>query len=118
AIRYGWDRLDLKEPFFHKLVPVLARQFADVFPVLIEQEDYVENVILSEEKSFLSTLGQGIELFEEMTEGEDYISGEEAFKLHDTYGFPIDLTQLMARERNVEVDVEGFNERMQQQKER
>ncbi|HLR24791.1 MAG TPA: alanine--tRNA ligase, partial [Fodinibius sp.] len=118
AIRYGWDRLNLKEPFFHKLVAVLARQFADVFPVLVKQEDYVENVILSEEKSFLNTLGQGIELFEEMTESEDHISGEDAFKLHDTYGFPIDLTQLMADEQGVTVDVEGFNERMKQQKER
>ena len=118
AIRYGWDRLDLKEPFFHKLVPVLAKQFEDVFPVLIQQEDYVENVIKSEEKSFLNTLGQGIELFEEMTSDKDHITGEEAFKLHDTYGFPIDLTQLMARERGVEVDEEGFNERMQEQKER
>ncbi|SHF03058.1 alanyl-tRNA synthetase [Fodinibius roseus] len=118
AIRYGWDRLELKEPFFHKLVPVLAEQFADVFPVLIQQQEYVINVIRSEEQSFLNTLGQGIELFEEMTKESDRISGEQAFKLHDTYGFPIDLTQLMARERGVEVDREGFKERMKQQKER
>ncbi|NGP87837.1 alanine--tRNA ligase [Fodinibius halophilus] len=118
AIRYGWDKLDLKEPFFHKLVPTLAKQFEEVFPVLIQQEDYVENVVRSEEKSFLNTLGQGIELFNEMIEGKDEISGEDAFKLHDTYGFPIDLTQLMARERGVDVDEEGFNKRMQEQKER
>lgn len=118
AIRYGWDKLGLKEPFFHKLVPTLSAQFKDVFPVLIKQQDYVENVIQSEEKSFLNTLGQGIELFNEMVEGKDEISGEDAFKLHDTYGFPIDLTQLMARERGVEVDEEGFNERMKEQKER
>jgi len=118
AIRYGWDKLDLKEPFFHKLVPTLAEQFNEVFPVLVQQQDYVENVIRSEEQSFLNTLGQGIELFNEMIEGKDEISGEDAFKLHDTYGFPIDLTQLMARERGVEVDEEGFNKRMQEQKER
>jgi alanyl-tRNA synthetase len=118
AIRYGWDKLNLKEPFFHKLVPTLANQFKDVFPVLIQQQDYVINVIRSEEKSFLNTLGQGIELFNEMAEEEGEISGENAFKLHDTYGFPIDLTQLMARERGIEVDVEGFDERMQEQKER
>ncbi|TYP95672.1 alanyl-tRNA synthetase [Fodinibius salinus] len=118
AIRYGWDKLDLKEPFFHKLVPTLAEQFKDVFPVLIQQKEYVQNVIRSEEEGFLDTLGQGIELFHEMTEDKNKISGEEAFKLHDTYGFPIDLTQLMARERGVEVDEEGFNERMQEQKER
>lgn len=118
AIRYGWDRLNLKDPFFYKLVPVLAGQFADVFPVLIQQQEYVVNVIRSEERSFLNTLGQGIELFEEMTKDHDRISGEEAFKLHDTYGFPIDLTQLMARERGIKVDQEGFEERMKEQKER
>lgn len=118
AIRYGWDRLNLKEPFFHKLVPVLAEQFSEVFPVLIRQQEYVANVIRSEEQSFLNTLGQGIELFEELTEDSDRISGEDAFKLHDTYGFPIDLTQLMARERDVKVDQEGFDKRMREQKER
>lgn len=118
AIRYGWDKLDLKKPFFHKLVPTLADQFKDVFPVLVKQQDYVINVIRSEEQSFLKTLGQGIELFNEMTEGKDKLSGEDAFKLHDTYGFPIDLTQLMAREQGIEVDVEGFEKHMQEQKDR
>ncbi|NGP76962.1 alanine--tRNA ligase [Balneolaceae bacterium YR4-1] len=118
AIRYGWDKLDLKEPFFHKLVPTLAEQFKEVFPVLVKQQDYVINVVRAEEKSFLKTLGQGIELFNEMVEGKDELSGEDAFKLHDTYGFPIDLTQLMARERGVEVDEQGFNRLMKEQKER
>lgn len=118
AVRYGWDKLDLKEPFFHKLVPVLAEQFRDVFPVLVRQQDYVVNVIRAEEEGFLKTLGQGIALFEEVAEGREKISGEDAFKLHDTYGFPIDLTQLMARERGMEVDTEGFRERMEQQRER
>lgn len=118
AIRYGWDKLGLKKPFFHKLVPTLAKQFEDVFPVLSQQQDYVSNVIRSEENSFLRTLGQGIDLFEEMIEGNKKLSGEDAFKLHDTYGFPIDLTQLMARERGVEVDEAGFKKLMQQQKER
>ncbi|MDR8390865.1 alanine--tRNA ligase [Aliifodinibius sp. S!AR15-10] len=118
AIRYGWDKLDLKEPFFHKLVPTLADQFEEVFPVLIKQQDYVTNVIRAEEKSFLNTLGQGIELFNEMIDGKELLPGEDAFKLHDTYGFPIDLTELMARERGVEVDVEEFNKLMQEQKER
>lgn len=118
AIRYGWDVLDFKEPFFYKLVDVLAEQFKDVFPEIKAQKEYIVNVIRSEEKSFLKTLGQGIELFNEMVEGEKKLSGEDAFKLHDTYGFPIDLTELMARERGVEVDVEGFNKHMQAQKER
>jgi alanyl-tRNA synthetase len=118
AIRYGWDVLDFKEPFFYKLVDVLAEQFKDVFPEIPAQREYIVNVIRSEEKSFLKTLGQGIELFNEMVDGKDKLSGEDAFKLHDTYGFPIDLTELMAREQGVEVDVEGFNKRMKEQKER
>ncbi len=118
AIRYGWDKLNLKEPFFHELVPTLAEQFKEVFPVLIEQQDYVINVIKSEEQSFLKTLGQGIELFNEMVKGKEKLAGEDAFKLHDTYGFPIDLTQLMARERGVTVDVTEFNRLMKEQKER
>jgi len=118
AIRYGWDKLDFKEPFFYKLVDVLAKQFEDVFPEIEAQKEYIVNVIRSEEKSFLKTLGQGIELFNEMVEGEKKLSGEDAFKLHDTYGFPIDLTELMARERGVEVDTDGFNKLMKEQKER
>lgn len=118
AIRYGWDQLDLKEPFMHKLVPTLAEQFEEVFPELQAQQEYVINVVKSEERGFLKTLGQGIDLFNEMIEGKEVLPGEDAFKLHDTYGFPIDLTQLMARERGVEVDEEGFNELMKEQKER
>ena len=118
AVRYGWDVLGFEKPFMTKIVPVLADQFSDVFPVLKAHLEYVQNVILSEEKSFLKTLGQGIELFNEMIKGNDTISGEDAFRLHDTYGFPIDLTQLMAREKNISVDVEGFNELMKEQKER
>jgi len=118
AIRYAWDRLDLKEPFLFKLVPVLAKQFEGVFPVLARQREYVVNVTRAEEQSFLKTLGHGIELFEEMTKGSSRISGEQVFKLHDTYGFPVDLTRLMARERGLEVDREGFRERMEEQKER
>ncbi|MFO7845138.1 MAG: alanine--tRNA ligase [Balneolaceae bacterium] len=118
AIRYGWDRLDFKKPFMYQLVPVLANQFEDVFPELKGQITYVQNVIKAEENSFLNTLGQGIELFEEMTKGKSSVSGEDAFKLHDTFGFPIDLTQLMAREKGIDVDIEGFNKLMKQQKER
>ncbi len=118
AIRYGWDKLGFKEPFFYKLVPVLAKQFKDVFPVLEAQLEYVSNVVKSEEQSFLHTLGQGIELFQDMISGKKEIPGEDAFKLHDTYGFPIDLTQLMAREKGISVDVEKFNKLMQHQKDR
>lgn len=118
AIRYGWDRLNMKEPFMNKLVPVLAKQFNEIFPVLEAQKEYVKNVILAEEKSFLNTLGQGIQLFNEMIDGSGLLSGEDAFKLHDTYGFPIDLTELMAREKGIEVDSAGFENLMDHQKKR
>jgi alanyl-tRNA synthetase len=118
AIRYGWDKLNFKEPFFYKLVDVLADQFKDVFPEMEAQKEYVMNVIKSEEKSFLKTLGQGIALFKEVSSGKKVISGDDAFKLHDTYGFPIDLTQLMAREEGIEVDEDRFNELMKEQKDR
>ena len=118
AIRYGWDRLNLKEPFMCKLVSTLAEQFAHVFPVLAAQREYVENVIEAEEHNFLRTLGQGIQLFESMIEGKEILPGEDAFRLHDTYGFPIDLTRLMAREKGIDVDEKGFERRMAEQRER
>lgn len=118
AIRYGWDRLSLKEPFMYKLVTTLANQFEHVFPELKAQVVYVSSVIEAEEKNFLRTLGQGIQLFNQMIDGKKVISGDDAFKLHDTFGFPFDLTQLMARENNVSVDQEGFTKAMNEQKER
>lgn len=118
AIRYGWERLNLKEPFMNKLVPTLAHQFEHIFPELKAQIDYVQSVIEAEEKNFLRTLGQGIQLFNQMIEGKKVLSGDDAFKLHDTYGFPIDLTQLMAREKGVDVDLAGFDKAMQEQKDR
>jgi len=118
AIRYAWDRLGIKEPFLFELVQVLGNQFSEVFPELVAQQAYVEKVVHSEEKSFIRTLGQGIALFEQMTEHSEVLAGDDAFKLHDTYGFPIDLTQLMAREKGLRVDVAGFDERMNEQKTR
>lgn len=118
AIRYGWDSLGLKEPFIYKLVPVLAAQFKEIFPELEAQKSFVSDLVKAEETSFIKTLGQGIELFSTMSAGVKEISGENAFKLHDTYGFPIDLTQLMARERGLSVDSAGFETLMKEQKER
>lgn len=118
AVRYGWDRLGFDAPFMGKLVPVLAEEFKNVFPELDAQQEYVQNVVFAEERSFLNTLGQGIQLFNEMIEGAEKLSGEDAFKLHDTYGFPIDLTQLMAREQGISVDVAGFDQLMNEQKKR
>lgn len=118
AIRYGWDRLGFKQPFMHALVPVLAEQFASVFPELEAQKAFVGDILLAEEKAFLKTLGQGIDLFASMSRGKTEISGDDAFMLHDTYGFPIDLTELMAREKGLGVDTKGFEARMQEQRER
>ncbi len=118
AVRYGWDKLGFREPFFHRLVPVLAEQFRTIFPELERQTDYVTNVVRAEEQSFIRTLGQGIQLFEEMVAGRKHLGGEELFKLHDTYGFPVDLTELMAAERGVTVDRKRFEALMAEQKER
>ncbi|MBL0104863.1 MAG: alanine--tRNA ligase [Bacteroidetes bacterium] len=116
AVRYAFTFLNFKEPFLHKLVPILAEQFKDVFPELKAQQDFVIRVIQEEESAFLRTLETGIRKF------EDYkgkaVAGEFAFELFDTYGFPIDLTELMAREKGMEVDMDGFNKCLQQQKER
>lgn len=118
AVRYGWDKLGLKTPFMHKLVQGLATSYKDVFPELAEQQKFVSNVIRAEEDAFLRTLGQGIHLFEQMISGKDSLDGADAFKLHDTYGFPIDLTSLMAREKGLSVDLAGFDRLMQEQKDR
>ncbi|MGM0506502.1 MAG: alanine--tRNA ligase, partial [Bacteroidota bacterium] len=118
AIRYGYDRLGLEKPFMHELVPVLVRGFAGLFDQISQQQEYLQEVIRSEEQSFLRTLGQGMDRLETTLKEEGRISGEEAFKLHDTYGFPIDLTQLIARERDVEVDLDGYEREMQKQKAR
>lgn len=118
AIRYGWDKLSLKQPFMHKLVAGLAESYRDVFPELVQQQQYVVNVIRAEEEAFLRTLGQGIQLFESMIDGKTTLDGADAFKLHDTYGFPIDLTGLMAREKGLTVDLAGFEKLMKEQKDR
>jgi alanyl-tRNA synthetase len=118
AVRYGWDKLGLKEPFLYKLVPALADRFENVFPELKQQQSFVSAIIKAEEEGFLRTLGQGIHLFETMIEGRDQLSGADAFKLHDTFGFPIDLTSLMAREKGVGVDLDGFDSLMKEQKDR
>lgn len=118
AIRYGWDKLSLKQPFMYKLVAGLADSYRHVFPELVQQQQYVVNVIRAEEEAFLRTLGQGIQLFESMIVGKTSLDGADAFKLHDTYGFPIDLTSLMAREKGLSVDLVGFEKLMKEQKNR
>ncbi len=119
AVRYGYTYLDFKEPFFHSLIPQLAEQFADVFPELKEQQDFVMNAIREEEVSFLRTLDTGLKLLDEVIEQKkpgEQIEGETVFKLYDTFGFPKDLTALVARENDLEIDEEGFEKAMQVQK--
>jgi alanyl-tRNA synthetase len=114
AVRYSFSFLDFKEPFFNKLVPVLAEQMKDVFPELKTQQDFVQRVIQEEEASFLRTLETGIKRFEAYK--GNIIDGAFAFELYDTYGFPIDLTQLMAREKGLSVAMEEFDKCMEAQK--
>lgn len=114
AVRYGFTFLNFKEPFIYKLVPVLANQLRDVFTELKAQEEYVSKVIFEEEASFLRTLEKGLKRME----GLQAIGGEQAFELYDTYGFPLDLTSLIARERGFSVDEEGFRVEMEKQKSR
>jgi len=115
AVRYGFSYMNFKEPFMYRLVPLLALQMKDVFPELHKQEKYVERVVHEEEISFLRTLEKGLKRIENVTGA---ISGEQAFELYDTFGFPFDLTSLIARERGMSVDEKGFQEEMQKQKSR
>jgi alanyl-tRNA synthetase len=140
AVRYYYSYLDHKQPLLHQLVPVLAEQFKNVFPELQKQQEFVKRVVKEEEEAFLRTLDKGINLFEEniglfKTVGEkgvfkkknyqaesdaraNTIPGAFAFTLYDTYGFPIDLTNLMAKENGLEVDMVGFERFLKEQKER
>ncbi len=120
AARYG-RKLGLLEPFLYKLVQVLADTMGDTFPELREQQTKIETIIKAEETSFNQTLDRGLTLFEgeaeKLTAGSIF-PGEVAFKLYDTYGFPLDLTQAMARERDITVDERKFQELMSEQRER
>jgi len=146
AVRYYYSYLDYKQPLLHQLVNALAIQFENVFPELNHQKDFVSKVIKEEEEAFLRTLDKGIRIFENYVKNDDslvsalmeeelydtmdlkyrdrkfrdkkIISGSFAFKLNDTYGFPLDLTDLMAREIGWDVEKEGFEKEMQQQKQR
>lgn len=140
AVRYQYQYLGFKEPFLNQLVPLLADQFKGVFDGLYKQKDFVQKVVLEEESSFLRTLNNGIDLFEDFIKNynsdqesssylhhnfdgdkineKDVIPGKFAFLLSDTYGFPLDLTELMAREKGWTVNVAEFEMFLQQQKSR
>lgn len=117
AVRYYYSYLDYKQPLLTQLVPVLAKQFETVFPELQQQVDFVSKVVKEEEDAFLRTLDKGLKRVDDLiTQGS--ISGKDSFELYDTYGFPLDLTQLIAAENKLTVDEDGFNAEMQQQKDR
>lgn len=118
AVRYYYSFLEIKEPFLNKLVPLLADEFADVFPELKAQQDFVQKVILEEERSFLRTLENGLKRLDAIEAKNGVINGEDAFELFDTFGFPIDLTELIAREKGLSVDLAGFEKALQIQKNR
>ncbi|MCB0462516.1 MAG: alanine--tRNA ligase [Flavobacteriaceae bacterium] len=120
AIRYGFTFLDKKEPFIYRLVDVLSKKMGTAFPEIKAQKQLIENVIKEEEASFLRTLDQGLVLLNGIvSEAKGVtISGEKAFELYDTYGFPIDLTALILSEKGLKLDEEGFNTELQKQKNR
>lgn len=112
AVRYYYSYLEYKQPLLVQLVPVLAAQFENVFPELKQQEDFVGKVVKEEEEAFLRTLDKGLKLIQEVIESSkktNIIDGRNAFKLHDTYGFPLDLTKLIAAENGMTVDEAGYN---------
>lgn len=121
AVRYYYSYLDYKQPLLHQLIPVIAQQFENVFPELHQQLEFVSKVIKEEEEAFLRTLSNGLKTIDEVMKQSQQtktISGEAAFELLDTFGFPIDLTRLIASENNLSVDEVGFNAAMNQQKSR
>ena len=121
AVRYGYTFLGFTEPFMNTLVPTLVKQMGHQFPELQKQQELIQRIILEEEQAFLRTLAGGIRRFEEYVAKKSdnkVVDGAFAFELFDTYGFPIDLTQLMAGEKGWTIDMAGFEKGLQEQKER
>jgi alanyl-tRNA synthetase len=120
AVRYGFTFLDLKEPFMYRLVNVLTKQMGTVFPELLAQKQLIQNVIKEEEASFLRTLDQGLVLLDRIinTTKGSHVSGDKAFELYDTYGFPVDLTALILSEKEMTLDTDAFEAELQKQKKR
>ena len=122
AVRYGFTFLGVNEPFLCRLVPQLVEDMGEAYPELTKQQKLIESVIREEESAFLRTLDRGIKFLDEFMSNPDIkekkISGVDAFTLYDTFGFPIDLTQLIASEHGFSIDMEGFNAELEKQKER
>ncbi len=117
AARYARN-LGLTEPVLWKHVGILCETMGDVFPELVERRDIIERIIRAEEESFLATLDRGLQRFDALDTPNGVVRGADAFELYDTFGFPLDLTQLIARERGLQVDEEGYTTLLQQQRER
>ncbi len=118
AVRYYFSFLDIREPFLHTLIPLLADYFSGVFPELKAQQPQVAKVIEGEENAFLHTLEKGLRRLDTIDLSSGRINGQYAFELYDTYGFPIDLTRLIAGERGLAIDEAGFEKALREQKER
>ena len=121
AVRYGYTNLEIKAPFIYELVDIVISKYLTIYPDLKNQSEYISSLIHEEEKGFLKTLNQGLSLISQIIESnpnDKKISGEDSFKLYDTYGFPIDLTSLIASENDFQVDIDEFNEHMKVQKSR
>ena len=120
AVRHG-NKLGAEDNFFYQLVPALVKEMGDAYPELAEKQEYIQAIILKEEEQFAKTLAQGLRLLsgelDKLNSG-DTLAGETVFKLYDTYGFPTDLTADIARERDINIDEDGFEALMQEQRER
>ena len=123
AVRYGYNNLGMEEPFMHKLVPVLSRTMGNQYPEIRSGSDHIAKIILEEETAFLKTLGKGLKMIERMIddlrkEKKNILPGKIAFEMYDTFGFPVDLTQLILKENDMHLDLKGFEEEMKNQRER
>lgn len=118
AVRYYFSFLDIKEPFLHTLIPLLSDNFGEIFPELAAQKDQVAKIIEGEEKAFLNTLAKGLKRLDTIETTDNQISGKDAFELYDTFGFPIDLTRLIASEKGFSIDEAGFKKALEEQKTR
>ncbi|SIT00392.1 alanine--tRNA ligase [Belliella pelovolcani] len=123
AVRYGYTFLGFQKPFMYEMLPMLAESFGEIFPEVVAQQDFIGRVIEEEEASFLRTLDNGLKILDQIknelqASGGQVIDGKTAFELYDTFGFPLDLTSLIARENGLSVDEKGFAEEMEKQKNR
>ena len=123
AVRYGYNNLDIEEPFIYRLVPVLAGLMGNQYPELRSGKEQIAKIIFEEETTFLRTLGKGLKMIERMIsdlrkENKNVLPGKVAFEMYDTFGFPVDLTQLILKENDMHLDYKGFEDEMKNQKNR